>query len=102
MAILIFTEILLELSLVIAISAPLKKSISTAFTATPPLNVLSNALAFQNGAKKALQYPLLLKTLLKLRLVPLALLKQISAGLFSHYFIQKNYLGYYKLEITKK
>lgn len=65
-------------------------------------NVLSNAKAFQKGAKKALQYPLILKTLLKLRLVPLALLKQISAGLFSHYFIQKNYLGYYKLELTKK
>lgn len=64
-------------------------------------NVLSNLTAFQKGATNALQYPRLLKILLKTRIIPLAFLKQISAGLFTPYFLKSGYLGYYKLELRK-
>ncbi len=65
-------------------------------------NILPNATVFQNGAKKTLGYPWLLKICLKLRLLPLAFIKQLSAGVFLPYFLHNNYLGYYKLVISKK
>jgi len=64
-------------------------------------NVLSNYIAFQKGAKKALRYPFLLKILLKTRIISLALIKQLSAGVLGPYFLENGYLGYYKLELTK-
>ena len=65
-------------------------------------NVLSNSLVFQKGAQKTLRFPFLLKILLKTRVISLAFIKQLSAGLFGAYFMKKGYLGYYKLELTKK
>lgn len=65
-------------------------------------NVLSNYLSFQRGAKSTLRFPLLLKILLKTRIISLTLIKQLSAGLFGPHFLKNGYLGYYKLELTKK
>lgn len=64
-------------------------------------NILSNYLAFQKGAKKALSYPFLLKILLKTRIISVAVIKQISAGVLVPYFLDNGYLGYYRLELTK-
>lgn len=64
-------------------------------------NVLPNMIVFQNGSKNTLKYPLLLKLLLNLRIVPMALVKQLSAGLFGSYFIQSGFLGYYKVVLRK-
>ncbi len=65
-------------------------------------NVLPNYKAFQRGAIKAFKYPRILKLLLNMKLISMALIKQMSAGLFGPYLIQKGYLGYYKLVISKK
>lgn len=65
-------------------------------------NVLPNALAFQRGSLKTLQYHFLIKLLLKTHLISIAYIKQISAGLFGAYFLKTGYLGYYKLELSKK
>ncbi len=65
-------------------------------------NVLPNMLTFQRGAYKALRFPGVLKMLLRLGILPLELIKQIAAGLTSAYFLEKRYLGYYKLVLVKK
>jgi hypothetical protein len=65
-------------------------------------NVLSNYLAFKKGAKNVLRFPFLLKILLKTRIISLVFIKQLSAGMFGPYFMNKGCLGYYKLELTKK
>ena len=66
------------------------------------VNVLPNYQAFQRGAIKAFRYPRLLKLMLKTRLISMALIKQMSAGLFGPYLINKGYLGYYKIVLSKK
>ena len=66
------------------------------------VNVLPNYQAFQRGAIKAFRYPRLLKFMLKTRIISLALIKQMSAGLFGPYLIKKEYLGYYKIVLCKK
>lgn len=63
-------------------------------------NVLSNLLAFQKGAIKALSYSFLLRFFRKIHLLPTDVVKQIAAGLFGAHFIQTNYLGYYKVELS--
>lgn len=45
-------------------------------------NVLPNYMAFQRGAQRALQSPRLLRFLLKTGIIPTALIRQLSAGLF--------------------
>ncbi|MBN1462801.1 MAG: class I SAM-dependent methyltransferase [Paludibacteraceae bacterium] len=65
-------------------------------------NVLPNAIAFQKGALKAIRFATLLKLLLKTKLISLAYIKQISAGLFGAYFLKTGYLGYYQLELSVK
>lgn len=63
--------------------------------------VLPNFLVFQEGAKRALRFPQLLKLLYRLRIVPLAFIQQLSAGLFGPVFLQNQYLGYYQLVFVK-
>jgi SAM-dependent methyltransferase len=63
-------------------------------------NVLPNYIAFQRGAQRALQSPRLLRFLLKIRAIPMALIRQFSAGLFGPHFIRSGYLGYYLVEFT--
>lgn len=65
-------------------------------------NILPNYLSFQRGSKKALRHWWLLAVVFRLRLIPLALIKQLSAGLFGPYFLKSGYLGYYKIVLTKK
>ncbi len=65
-------------------------------------NILPNYLAFQKGAVRALRFPWLLRLLLKSRIISLAFIKQLSAGLFGPYFLHKGYLGYYKLELSPR
>jgi ubiquinone/menaquinone biosynthesis C-methylase UbiE len=65
-------------------------------------NVLSNLLAFQKGAKNVLKFAGLLKLLIQWRILPKSLIKQISAGFFSAYFMQTGLLGYYKFELENK
>ncbi len=64
-------------------------------------NVLPNLMTFQNGAKKALRFPLILKLLLKTKILPLELIKQLGAGLVSPYFLKKDYMGYFELRFQK-
>ncbi len=64
-------------------------------------NVLSNLLAFQKGAMHVLNYTWLLKALTRLGILPNALIKQITAGLLSAYFVRINYIGYYQIELKK-
>lgn len=65
-------------------------------------HILPNWGAFQRGAKRAFRFPLALKILIKLRIVPAAIVRQLSAGLFGYYLIDKGFLGYYKVEFSKK
>ena len=64
-------------------------------------NVISYLLTFQRASIKTLKYPFFLKMLLRTRIIPLAFIKQISAGLLLPYFLKSGYLGYYKLEFQK-
>lgn len=65
-------------------------------------NILSNVTVFQNGSKSVLRFPFLIKFLYNIKIIPLAFIKQISAGLFGTHFIKNSYLGYYKLNMSKK
>lgn len=65
-------------------------------------NIMSNNLAYQKGSMLAFNYPKILKLLYALRILPLSYIKQITAGLYSAYFVQRKYLGYYELIITLK
>lgn len=66
------------------------------------MNILPNYLALQKGGKNALRYALILKILLKLKIIPSDIIKQIAGGMFSAYFVSTGYLKYYKLVFTKK
>ena len=83
-------------------SALPKASLTLQYSANYGKNVLSNLLAFQKGAKSVLRFSRLLKFLIKIGILPMALLKQISAGFFCAYFIQTDYLGYYQIELVHK
>lgn len=65
-------------------------------------NVLSNLLAFQKGAIKTLNYSYLLRFFRQIHLLPLAVIKQITAGLFGAHFVQTGFLGYYKIELSSR
>ena len=64
-------------------------------------NVLPNLITFQKGAKKALRHSFILRVLLRIKIISLAFIKQLGAGLTAPYFIKNNYVGYYKLEFKK-
>ena len=65
-------------------------------------NILPNYKTFQRGAERALRYKFSLKILFKFRIISLALIKQLSAGLLGAYFFNNGFLGYFKLEFIKK
>jgi len=64
--------------------------------------VLPNYLAFQKGSMRGLRLAPLLRIMLVLRLFPLALVKQLSAGAFGPHFIERGFVGYYQVILAKE
>lgn len=64
-------------------------------------NILSNLKTFQKGACRAFQFPICLKLLYRMRVIPLEAIKHLAAGLFAFYFIQTRYIGYLMLRFRK-
>jgi hypothetical protein len=65
-------------------------------------NIMSNNLAYQKGSMLAFGFSTILRILFSLKILPLSYIRQITAGLYSSYFVQNGYLGYYKLVVRKK
>lgn len=64
-------------------------------------NILPNVKTFDRGSKSALKYPLLLKTLIKLRIIPLVYIKQFASGMTGTYLLYNNVMKYYKFVFVK-
>jgi arsenite methyltransferase len=65
-------------------------------------HVLPNYKRFQRGAQRFLRYPVIIKLLNSMRILPKALFKQALSGLFGAYLIECNYMGYYHMVAKKR
>ncbi|WP_235297160.1 class I SAM-dependent methyltransferase [Portibacter marinus] len=78
--------------------APLKLEESAEYSN----HVMPNFLSFQKSAKLTLRWNFFLKLFTRMNWIPLAFIQQLSAGLMGPYFLEKRYVGYYKIVFHKE
>jgi SAM-dependent methyltransferase len=65
-------------------------------------NILPNYRTFQLGSIRFLRFPLLMKILIQMRIIPKTVFRQALAGLFGAHLVERQYMVYYQFVMKKR